>query len=308
MLVHCRHGVCRNRGVVCGPFHFPEPGWADRPTARDWRGSYSVHRHSPTDWRSAPDRAQRAAPLLRGVPLPSFALLLCAVAALALLAASVHAAHGRPLAWDVLTHAAALHHREDELTAAAIVVTDSAETVAYVLAGLGGALLWQRRAWLGALLGVSVLMLGQVGRLDVSVALARPRPPAADWAWSASGFAFPSGHTTTATLAGGLLAVGLIRRTSGIRRRVGIGLCGGWALAVGCTRIYLGMHWLTDVLGGWLLGGVLTLLVAIVGGLVRSGLAGVGRGGRQLPEPLAAGGGAQRRAAHDNGQGDRGDR
>ena len=33
------------------------------------------------------------------------------------------------------------------------------------------------------------------------------------------------------------------------------------AMAVGITRLYLGAHWLTDVLGGWALGGVWLLLV-----------------------------------------------
>jgi undecaprenyl-diphosphatase len=161
---------------------------------------------------------------------------------------------------------------------------------------------------LGAGLGAAALALGQLGRFDLSVAFARPRPPAADWAWSASGFAFPSGHTTTATLAAGLVAVGVARRTSSVRRGVGLALCAGWAVAVGCTRVYLGMHWLTDVLGGWLLGSVLTLLVALATGLAGSGRSGLGRVSRLRPQRVAVGSGAEGRTAHDDAQRDRGDR
>jgi membrane-associated phospholipid phosphatase len=91
------------------------------------------------------------------------------------------------------------------------------------------------------------LGVGQVVRVGVNVAVHRPRPPRTDRAVVALGHAFPSGHTFNATVGWGLVAL----------------LCGGaWAwsatvgiaLAVGLTRIELGVHWPTDVLGAWLLG------------------------------------------------------
>lgn len=80
------------------------------------------------------------------------------------------------------------------------------------------------------------------------------RPPRQDWAYHASGFAFPSGHSTDAAIAAGmigwLVATRLRPRTPG---RVLIwALAVGYAAAVGATRVYLGVHWPTDVLGGWL--------------------------------------------------------
>lgn len=217
----------------------------------------------PRTWRDRRRRDSDDLPSgLRGRPAQALAALAVAAVAMLVLSLWVNAADG-PLRWDVLAHAAAIHHREDEVTATAIALTASTETLAYVFAALGGALLWRQRAWLGALISVLVLQIGAAGRMELSVILGRPRPPAADWAWSAGGYAFPSGHTTSATIAAGLLAIGVARGCSGTARWVGPSLCAGWALAIGWTRVYLGMHWLTDVLGGWLLGGVITLLVAL---------------------------------------------
>ncbi len=76
------------------------------------------------------------------------------------------------------------------------------------------------------------------------------------------GYAFPSGHATEATAVYGMLAVVLASGTRRWRAKVL-----GWASAVltaavvGISRLYLGAHWLTDVLAGWALGGTWLLLV-----------------------------------------------
>lgn len=61
-------------------------------------------------------------------------------------------------------------------------------------------------------------------------------------------FSFPSNHATNAMTA--VTFVAFIRG-----RKIGIGLF-GLALLVGISRIYLGMHYLTDILGGFILGGI----------------------------------------------------
>ena len=183
--------------------------------------------------------------------------------ALAGLIAWVVGHHGRPLSWDLALHAAALQHRSPALTNAAIVVTTTGEVPAYVVAALGGLLaLRPRRWWGGALAGVALLGAGQLLRLGLAIGIGRARPPSSEWAWPASGFALPSGHTTTASLAAGLLCLGLARGLRGVRRAVGVTLAACWAAAVGVTRVYLGVHWPTDVLAGWLLGGLLTVLAS----------------------------------------------
>ena len=70
-----------------------------------------------------------------------------------------------------------------------------------------------------------------------------------------SSASFPSGHTLNATVVLGigayLLVVGLSSRRA---RMLVIVLAGMLAIAMGLSRVYLGHHWLTDVMAGWLLG------------------------------------------------------
>jgi undecaprenyl-diphosphatase len=190
--------------------------------------------------------------------------------ALAALIGWVAVHHGRPLQWDLALHAAAVRHRTPGLTTAAIAVTTTAEAFAYVAAAAGALLAVRPRPWwLGALTGAVVLAVGQLLRVGLATWIGRARPPMSDWARAADGFALPSGHTTTATLAAGLLGLGLIRSLRGARRAACVTLAAGWAVAVGLTRIYLGVHWPTDVLGGWLFGALLTVLAAGLTGVVR---------------------------------------
>jgi membrane protein DedA with SNARE-associated domain/membrane-associated phospholipid phosphatase len=71
----------------------------------------------------------------------------------------------------------------------------------------------------------------------------------------ASAFGFPSGHTTMSLVLYGFLAILMVRRfAAGVGRW---GLFAGVmliALVIGFSRLYLGAHWLSDVLGGYFIG------------------------------------------------------
>jgi membrane-associated phospholipid phosphatase len=95
---------------------------------------------------------------------------------------------------------------------------------------------------------------------------ARARPPESGWAGAASGFAFPSGHATSAT-AGYLVLAVLVSGLMPTARRRGSVLGVGIAVSflVGASRLVLGVHWPTDVIAGWALGTAVaaaTLLVS----------------------------------------------
>jgi membrane protein DedA with SNARE-associated domain/membrane-associated phospholipid phosphatase len=81
----------------------------------------------------------------------------------------------------------------------------------------------------------------------------RPRPP--DPLVSASGSAFPSGHAAHATLYTWLAVTLALRLVPGITRR-SLVIAAGLALTalIGITRIYLRVHWMSDVTSGWALG------------------------------------------------------
>ena len=96
---------------------------------------------------------------------------------------------------------------------------------------------------------------GGLVELVINFFLHRTRPPTTDWLSAASRNSFPSGHTTTATLFALFSAWALSNR---IRRgwpliMMWVGAA-GFVVAVGWSRIWLGVHWPSDVLGGWLFG------------------------------------------------------
>lgn len=83
----------------------------------------------------------------------------------------------------------------------------------------------------------------------------RDRPHAAFADFLASGLSFPSGHASMSAVV--FLTFGaLLAGTRGrLRERIYIlALAGGMALLVGLSRVALGVHWATDVLGGWAFG------------------------------------------------------
>jgi len=154
-------------------------------------------------------------------------------------------------------------HRTSGLTAVLRVVTDLGSTAVLSIVGLlvAGAVARQARSWRP----VAFLATTAAGSSLLTVAaktlVGRPRPPAATALVGANGFAFPSGHALNTTAIVGACAVVLWTY-----RRARIWSITGAAvviLLVGFSRLYLGVHWLTDVLAAYALGiGWLTAVAA----------------------------------------------
>ena len=89
---------------------------------------------------------------------------------------------------------------------------------------------------------------------------ALPRPPGIE---ILQGYAYPSGHATLATATYGFLAILLARDVRPAYRLAIYSSASLLILLIAFSRLYLGAHWLTDVVGGMLLGLAWTALLGI---------------------------------------------
>ncbi|MDX1755798.1 MAG: bifunctional DedA family/phosphatase PAP2 family protein [Marinobacter sp.] len=118
-----------------------------------------------------------------------------------------------------------------------------------VLAALA---LWFRGYYAAAVHALLALGLTVAGVWLLKVGLAVPRPPLVDAA--SPSWAYPSGHTTGITVFLGLLASFIAReQPRHLRWRTYLTLSAPMVL-VGLSRLYLEVHWFSDVIGGILLG------------------------------------------------------
>jgi undecaprenyl-diphosphatase len=81
-----------------------------------------------------------------------------------------------------------------------------------------------------------------------------------------AGPSFPSGHATAAAATWAAVALVLSRGSSPRMRAILGGTAAGVAVAVACSRVFLGAHWTSDVIGGLLLGWTWFALCAVAFG------------------------------------------
>ena len=199
--------------------------------------------------------------LLRSRPAVAGMLLFGALALLILVELTVppEAADREVLDWFVA-------RRSDALTSAARVITDSGTSwLLFPMVAVAGTLVLIRTGrWLPGALALLAGGLGVASRLGLSTVVRDERPPAADWLVPVHGYSFPSGHTTTSALVAGAIIWLLQQAFPRSRTRLGVqAALACWAALVGLSRLYLGVHWITDVLGGWLLAGAWLMLIII---------------------------------------------
>lgn len=88
----------------------------------------------------------------------------------------------------------------------------------------------------------------------VKIAVGRPRPKFDEPIATAFGKSFPSGHSMSSLICYGALVVVFLPLIPKGRRHLVIALTAVWVLAIGVSRLALGVHFISDVLGGYVLG------------------------------------------------------
>lgn len=155
-------------------------------------------------------------------------------------------------------------HRTPAINAAMKVLTWLGSWVALVFTGVVMLVLALRRriAWLAVILAV-VAWGGETGAVQLAKSVVqRARPPKKIWLKTAHGWSWPSGHMAIAVVVFTVLAlvVTSLFPSRGVR-------AGAWFLAVlamvtvGFSRIELGVHWSTDVMGSLVFVGLWLLVI-----------------------------------------------
>ncbi len=135
-----------------------------------------------------------------------------------------------------------------------------------ILCALAAVWLIRRYAalWTALWLALTTLV-ANVLQQGLKAAVDRPRPVWPDPVDSAHYAAFPSGHAMTATVVLGLLLY--LLRHYGAGRALwcaAVSVAAVSVVGVGLTRVWLGVHWTSDVIGGWLMGtAVVALAIAL---------------------------------------------
>ena len=133
-------------------------------------------------------------------------------------------------------------------------------TLVTLIGGCGVAFLLALRrrmdaAWIAiALIGATLLSTG------LKQWLHRPRPELVPHLARVTSLSFPSGHAMVSSAVYLTLAIMLGEAQPALRRYLVL-LAVTLVVLIGCTRIYLGVHWPSDVLAGWAFGSAWALAV-----------------------------------------------
>lgn len=117
--------------------------------------------------------------------------------------------------------------------------------------------------WRHGLLGAITIGLASAGNQAMKAVIARARPDLLDPIVVERGFSFPSGHALLSMVAYGVLAVLISRSRLPNPARLAIAAAlAVLILLIGISRVWLGVHYPTDVLAGWTAGAVIVLVYA----------------------------------------------
>ena len=119
--------------------------------------------------------------------------------------------------------------------------------------------------WLHGLIGAAAIGLASLGNQALKAMIARARPDLLDPIVEERGFSFPSGHSALGMVAWGILGVLVMRsRLPPAAKRAIVVVLAVLIVLIGLSRVWLGVHYPTDVLAGWTAGAVIVLVYARV--------------------------------------------
>lgn len=142
----------------------------------------------------------------------------------------------------------------DEIMTVITMMGDTVVMTALALAVLGW-LVWHkayRAAWAAGI----AIVAAKFFELAMKLGIQRARPIELSYS-GASVFSFPSGHATMAAVIFGILAVLVSHSMGRWGRALVYAICAVLVVAIAYSRLYLGAHWLSDVLAGLLFGVVM---------------------------------------------------
>jgi membrane-associated phospholipid phosphatase len=134
---------------------------------------------------------------------------------------------------------------------------------------LAAFLLWRRRFVTDALFVVLAFAGAEVITFGMKQGFRRERPFFEDPLATASSFSFPSGHSLVSLAVYGSIALVVARHARSRRvAATALGVAAVWILAIGFSRLYLGVHFLSDVIAGFAAGAawLALLYIALEGG------------------------------------------
>ncbi|NJK47623.1 phosphatase PAP2 family protein [Candidatus Gracilibacteria bacterium] len=160
--------------------------------------------------------------------------------------------NGGSLSWDISILLAIHQIAQTRLDSFAAMLTELGTSWGVVpVTAIIALILLLLRQWLQSLYLLTTVLGGYAISVTVKTLLHRARPSLWELSYPLpSDYAFPSGHAMSSMT----LVVALIVLSWGSRWSASISIFGTiFAVAIGWTRMYLGVHFPSDVLGGWML-------------------------------------------------------
>ncbi len=159
---------------------------------------------------------------------------------------------------DQATHAWFGHARQPAMTILLGAATSVGGTIGLVsLVAVVAALLLARKERASAIFLVVTAGAGALLNLGLKLIFARARPDLASAIAEAQWYSFPSGHAMSSFITFGALAHLVLRQTwPWAARSAGLAAAITLVVLVGLSRVYLGVHWVSDIAGGWSAGAV----------------------------------------------------